>query len=352
MDEDSENKENDKTAEGLEKEKGKKDDRVKRREKRRNHRLIMEYYQDGESFGLPSSCMMYQMAGQLGKTDNDLLWYDAILYNLRLSILGLTDQYLHDKMGFMEYQDHVAYHRTEVSKYNVEDDRRFSDLDIDDEDPSGDSVRDAADYNIIHRQEFRLMLLRHWSLYDSMYHSSYVAAKLGIWKEKGRQRLINLLANSGFPLKECHQNYTAMHREYKRDIPNKLRKWAPRYNMPEIEFPSFLKNYGYRLTLSASDAVFALEALMDYGAEWLLKNGAANAVKVPSYGLGQLEAATVGQKLTGVGSGTRTGIAGIGIKLNNLVDDDSIGRDDGTMSEWVKNFYVSYDGLSRYFYLP
>lgn len=41
------------------------------------------------------------------------------------------------------------------------------------------------------------MLFRHWTLYDAMYHSSYVASKLGIWKEKGRQRLTGLLAKMG-----------------------------------------------------------------------------------------------------------------------------------------------------------
>jgi hypothetical protein len=44
------------------------------------------------------------------------------------------------------------------------------------------------------------MLFRHWTLYDAMYHSSYVASKLGIWKERGRKRLTGLLAKMGFVL--------------------------------------------------------------------------------------------------------------------------------------------------------
>ena len=42
------------------------------------------------------------------------------------------------------------------------------------------------------------MMFRHWNLYDAMYHSSYVAGKLGIWKEKGRKRLSGLLAKMGY----------------------------------------------------------------------------------------------------------------------------------------------------------
>ncbi len=36
-------------------------------------------------------------------------------------------------------------------------------------------------------EEYRLMLYRHWSLYDSMYFSNYVASKLGIWKTDGKE---------------------------------------------------------------------------------------------------------------------------------------------------------------------
>jgi cell division control protein 45 len=38
-----------------------------------------------------------------------------------------------------------------------------------------------------------------------MFHSSYVAGKLGVWKERGRKRLTGLLAKMGYvghPL--CH----------------------------------------------------------------------------------------------------------------------------------------------------
>jgi cell division control protein 45 len=31
------------------------------------------------------------------------------------------------------------------------------------------------------------MLYRHWSLYDSMWHSQYIATRLGIWKENGQK---------------------------------------------------------------------------------------------------------------------------------------------------------------------
>lgn len=38
-------------------------------------------------------------------------------------------------------------------------------------------------------QELRLSLLRHWSLLDAMNYSPYVATRLGLWSQKGRDNL-------------------------------------------------------------------------------------------------------------------------------------------------------------------
>ena len=46
-------------------------------------------------------------------------------------------------------------------------------------------------------EEFRFMMLRHWSLYEAMLHSGYVATRLQTWREVGRQSLHSLLAHLG-----------------------------------------------------------------------------------------------------------------------------------------------------------
>jgi len=55
----------------------------------------------------------------------------------------------------------------------------------------------ADDNSIRPSEEFRFTLFRHWGLYDAMYHSPYVANKLGIWRDRGRKRLQGLLAKMG-----------------------------------------------------------------------------------------------------------------------------------------------------------
>ncbi len=62
---------------------------------------------------------------------------------------------------------------------------------------AGSAEKKADDKSIRFIEDFQLVLLRHWNLYDSLFHSTYVATKLGVWKEKGRQRLTNMLVKMG-----------------------------------------------------------------------------------------------------------------------------------------------------------
>lgn len=59
-------------------------------------------------------------------------------------------------------------------------------------------------------KSFRFMLMRHWTLYDSMYYSNYLAPRLGIWNESGRKELHRFIALMGIPLDEAQQKYKYM----------------------------------------------------------------------------------------------------------------------------------------------
>ena len=43
----------------------------------------------------------------------------------------------------------------------------------------------AAKGHITCTEDYRFMLYRHWSLYESMFHSNYVASKLRVWMDDG-----------------------------------------------------------------------------------------------------------------------------------------------------------------------
>jgi cell division control protein 45 len=56
---------------------------------------------------------------------------------------------------------------------------------------------------ILIEQELKLMLLRHWTLYDSMHNSNYLVSKLVLWKEPGQRELKKFLAQIGIPLDQA-----------------------------------------------------------------------------------------------------------------------------------------------------
>ena len=85
------------------------------------------------------------------------------------------------------------------------------------------------------------MLLRHWTLYDSMYHSQYVASRLGIWRHPGRRKLQTFLAKMGIPLKECQQKYAFMSIEFKKLLRAQIDKYAPVFGLDDILYGSFYR---------------------------------------------------------------------------------------------------------------
>ena len=109
--------------------------------------------------------------------------------------MGLTFQYTTSRISRAEYDKYHSIYYDEVFRLNP---------------PLPNSASNAInpdDLSVRATEEFRFMLFRHWNLYDAMYHSSYVAGKLGIWKERGRKRLTGLLAKMGcvlFSLSLCN----------------------------------------------------------------------------------------------------------------------------------------------------
>lgn len=57
--------------------------------------------------------------------------------------------------------------------------------------------------NIMIEQELKLMLLRHWSLHESIQHSNYVVSKLELWREPGQQKFKEFLSLVRVPLEQA-----------------------------------------------------------------------------------------------------------------------------------------------------
>lgn len=113
--------------------------------------------------------------------------FDTILL-YRLGILGLTYHYTTSRLSREKYEQYQAIYHDEVSRLNPP---------IENNSPHALVATSPDDTSIRSVEELRFTHFRHWNLYDAMFHTSYVASKLGLWKERGQKRLAGLLAKMG-----------------------------------------------------------------------------------------------------------------------------------------------------------
>lgn len=254
---------------------------------RRKHESVLQaYYSLGTSYSEPMSSMLYSLASDLGREDNDLLWL-AIVGLSSTDLYGNTAQFLlgddgQRRVGWSANRQEQIRNvmRDEVRRLNptpVSDIAREQDL--------GESAgvipthaRSATDTSIRISPEPRFLLIRHWSLYDSMLHSPYLSTRLHIWSDSGRKRLHKLLAKMGVSLSEAGKGYTHMDMELKRGLRERLLRFAPMYGLDGLVPPDdggrsgkegwgFVRCWGWKACLSAVDVAVIIGAILEVGAE-------------------------------------------------------------------------------------
>ncbi|KAL9488758.1 hypothetical protein ACSS6W_001035 [Trichoderma asperelloides] len=234
------------------------------RMRRENETVLQQYYKMGSSFAEPISSMMYSLASELGRDDNDLLW---------LAIVGVTSMELYGRSsaGVAAPIRSGGLNPPEVTNGKAV--------------PENNGIipttaRNPEDTGIRLSPEPKFLLIRHWSLYDSMLHSPYLFSRLKTWSESGIKRLHKLLAKMGVSLAQCKQSYTHMDMVLKRELRAKLLKYGSLYNLDEM-VPSvdtdgkdragakdgwgFVRSWGWRATLSAQDVGVVIGALLEVG---------------------------------------------------------------------------------------
>lgn len=249
--------------------------------------VLDNYYQLGASYSEPVSSIVYSLAEELGREDNDILWNAIVgvssleLYGRTGSGVGLNP--LSAAGGSAGWNGDRGERIRSAFRDEV---RRLNHVDLKDvgrEASMGDasgaiptSARSATDTAIRLSPEPRFLLLRHWSLYESMLHSPYLSARLHIWSDAGRRRLDKLLAKMGVSLSQCKQNYTHMDMELKRGLRERLLKFAPVYGLDGLVPPpprngdmkdgwGFVRCWGWKACLSAIDVGVILGAILEVG---------------------------------------------------------------------------------------
>ncbi|CAK81557.1 unnamed protein product (macronuclear) [Paramecium tetraurelia] len=200
-----------------------------------------DYYSQGTYYSRPSSTVVYTLAQQMNHDCNDHLWY---------AILGLTDAYIHMRLNQKNYDLIFEELQNEVIRLNI----HF-------EETQGDAKKIGG---VFIENEYKFLLMRQQSLYNSMYYSSYVGTKLKLWKDRDNKRLEEFMAKLGIPLNEAKQDFRYMNQKYKQILKSQIAEVASKFQMDDILYRSFVRQSDTKIQIAASDMVYAVNAILEY----------------------------------------------------------------------------------------
>lgn len=250
---------------------------------RRTHESTLNAYYDlGTSYSEPISSLMYSLASELGREDNDLLWL-AIVGVSSLELSGRLPSGLSLSNGAVKTR-HSNWHLNRQSRILalLRDEVRRLNPPLPNESPIlpssiQTSAKSPTDTSIRLSPEPKFLLIRHWSLYESMLHSPYLASRLHLWNDNGIKRLHKLLAKMGVSLAQCKQRYTHMDVDVKRILRDRLLKYSSMYGLDGLVPPGdgigihgkegwgFVRSWGWKACLSATDVGVITGAILEVG---------------------------------------------------------------------------------------
>lgn len=208
------------------------------KEKLRRHKQLIERkienYYTHNFFSYPSSYSAYRLVRDLNKANNDYLWY---------AIVGMTSMFLDQKMPKegLDYLSNVF--RTDVAKFN--------------------QAQTKEKGEISSKRGYQFTLLDHWSLYDSMLHSTYLMSRLQLWQDRGLNRLHELIHTIGISLHEARQLFKYMPAENQRKLEASIIPSAEKFGLFELAYMSFTRNVDFTASFMASDLCCLLVAVLE-----------------------------------------------------------------------------------------
>ncbi|XP_029961602.1 cell division control protein 45 homolog [Salarias fasciatus] len=212
-----------------------------RREWEAHRREILFDYEQYEYHGTSASMMFFELAWVLTKDTKDMLWW---------AIIGLTDQWVHDKITHMKYVTDVATMQRHVSRHSHRNEDEENTLSI-------DCMRISFEYDL------RLTLYQHWSLYESICNSCYTSCNFKLWTLNGQKKLQEFLADMGLPLKQVRQKFNSMDMSIKENLKDVIEESANKFGLKDIRIQTFGVHFGFKNRFLASDMVHATAALLE-----------------------------------------------------------------------------------------
>ncbi|KAG7236789.1 hypothetical protein INR49_000252 [Caranx melampygus] len=212
-----------------------------RREWEARRREILFDYEQYEYHGTSAAMMFFELAWVLTKDTKDMLWW---------AIIGLTDQWVHDKITHIKYVTDIATMQRHVSRHNHRNEDEENSLSI-------DCMRISFEYDL------QLTLYQHWSLYESICNSCYTSCNFKLWTLNGQKKLQEFLADMGLPLKQVRQKFNSMDLSIKENLRDVIEESSNKYGMKDIRIQTFGVHFGFKNRFLASDMVHATAALLE-----------------------------------------------------------------------------------------
>uniref|UniRef100_A0A8C8D4S9 CDC45 n=1 Tax=Oncorhynchus tshawytscha TaxID=74940 RepID=A0A8C8D4S9_ONCTS len=188
-----------------------------------------------------AAMVIFELAWVLTKDTKDMLWW---------AIIGLTDQWVHDKITHMKYVTDIATLQRHVSRHNHRNEDEDNSLSI-------DCMRISFEYDL------RLALYQHWSLFESICNSSYTSCNFKLWSMHGQKKLQEFLADMGLPLKQVKQKFNSMDMSVKENLREVIEESSNKYGMKDIRIQTFGVHFGFKNHFLASDVVHATASLLE-----------------------------------------------------------------------------------------
>lgn len=205
--------------------------------------------------------------------------------------MGVTAQFVDDRITKDMYDLCAADLGSCVLEHNP--------MPVDNDDNEDKSTANTTPANrdgtIRASREFRFMMLRQWSLFDSMcvaavyrlitagpamcmfsgsrsellcavprFYSDYVAARLrSAHSLTGSERLQELLARMGIPLKLCKQPFVHLPAAQKQRVQDNLLRLKDEFSMSDILYDSFHRQLDFKVPIVAADVAHAVRSLAE-----------------------------------------------------------------------------------------
>ncbi|TKA34226.1 hypothetical protein B0A50_00206 [Salinomyces thailandicus] len=235
--------------------------------RRRYESTLQTYYDAGTWTSDPVSIMLYSLAEDLGREDNDLLW---------LAIVGVESIPLSPFNLPLNTANSSSHSRTTTKQSLI---KTLLTDEVHRLNPPSLSTSSSRSSTPALRltPDPPLPLLRHWTLYDSLLHSPSLAHALQTHRPAGLKRLHKLLAKMGISLSESHKGWPHLDPEVKRTLGERLGRLGEWYGVGGL-IPDdnggrggkgwgFVRSWGWGGEWSAVDVAVVVSAILDIGSQ-------------------------------------------------------------------------------------